>query len=301
MTLAIKTAVFPVAGLGTRSLPATKAIPKEMLCVVDKPVLQYAVEEAAAAGVETFIFVISRGKAALEDHFDYHPELYGLLEARNKIQELARARSAELPEGNLIFVRQAQPLGLGHAIWCARRVVGRVPFAVLLPDEIFLCKRPLLAQMVDVYEQVGGNLLAVREVERELTDRYGILDVARDDGRVAVVRGLREKPKPADAPSTLSIVGRYILQPEVFDMLDDREEGAGGEIQLTDGLARLIGRQPVHGLRFDGERYDCGSRLGFIAANIAFGLANEELSGRLLQQIDEILGRSMPEPVSVKM
>ncbi len=291
MTQPIKTAVFPVAGLGTRSLPATKAIPKEMLCVVDKPVLQYAVEEAAAAGVETFVFVISRGKVALEDHFDYHPELYGLLTARGKTQELERARSAELPPGNLVFVRQAEPLGLGHAIWCARRVVGRVPFAVLLPDEIFLCRQALLAQMVDVYDRVGGNLLAVREVEPELTDRYGILDVETDDGSVASVCGLAEKPKPAEAPSNLSIVGRYILQPEVFDMLDDVRQGAGGEIQLTDAIAQLIGRQAVHGVRFEGERYDCGSRLGFIAANLAFGLANDELSERLRQQVGTILER----------
>ncbi len=291
MTQPIKTAVFPVAGLGTRSLPATKAIPKEMLCVVDKPVLQYAVEEAAAAGVETFVFVISRGKVALEDHFDYHPELYGLLTARGKTAELERARSAELPPGHLVFVRQAEPLGLGHAIWCARRVVGRVPFAVLLPDEIFLCRQALLAQMVDVYDRVGGNLLAVREVERELTDRYGILDVESDDGSVASVRALAEKPKPAEAPSNLSIVGRYILQPEVFDMLDDVRQGAGGEIQLTDAIAQLIGRQAVHGLRFEGERYDCGSRLGFIAANLAFGLANDELSERLRQQVGTILER----------
>jgi len=285
MSEPVKVAVFPVAGLGTRSLPATKAVPKEMLCVVDKPVLQYAVEEAKAAGIEEFVFVSSRGKTALEDHFDENAELYATLEARKKPDQLKAARDAELPPGQFSFVRQAQPLGLGHAVWCARHLVGNRPFAVLLPDEIFKCKTPLLAQMTKAYAGRGGNMIAVREVPKALTSRYGILAIGQDDGTVAEVTGLVEKPKPEEAPSDLSIVGRYILQPEVFGHLDRQERGAGGEIQLTDAMARLIGTQPFHGVRFEGDRFDCGDKVGFIAANLAYGLDRPDLADALRRAI----------------
>lgn len=285
MSEPVKVAVFPVAGLGTRSLPATKAVPKEMLCVVDKPVLQYAVEEAKAAGIEEFIFVSSRGKTALEDHFDRNDELYATLEARKKAEQLKAAQDAELPPGQFSFVRQAQPLGLGHAVWCARHLVGNRPFAVLLPDEIFKCQTPLLAQMAKAYAGRGGNLIAVREVPKALTSRYGILAVGQDDGTVAEVTGLVEKPKPEEAPSDLSVVGRYILQPEVFAHLDRQERGAGGEIQLTDAMARLIGSQPFHGVRFEGDRFDCGDKVGFIAANLAYGLDRPDLAAALREAV----------------
>jgi UTP--glucose-1-phosphate uridylyltransferase len=289
MSEPVKVAVFPVAGLGTRSLPATKAVPKEMLCVVDKPVLQYAVEEAKAAGIEEFIFVSSRGKTALEDHFDRNDELYSTLEARKKAEQLKAARDAELPPGQFSFVRQAQPLGLGHAVWCARHLVGRRPFAVLLPDEIFKCQTPLLAQMTKAYAGHGGNMIAVREVPKALTSRYGILAIGQDDGTVAEVTGLVEKPKPEEAPSDLSIVGRYILQPEVFAHLDRQERGAGGEIQLTDAMARLIGHQPFHGVRFEGDRFDCGDKVGFIAANLAYGLDRPDLAADLREAVSRYL------------
>jgi UTP--glucose-1-phosphate uridylyltransferase len=281
MPTPVKVAVFPVAGLGTRSLPATKAVPKEMLCVVDKPVIQYAVEEAKEAGIEDFIFVTSRGKSALEDHFDLNHELYAVLEQRGKTAALEAARGAELKPGHYAFVRQAEPLGLGHAVWCAAQLVGDRPFAVLLPDEVFKCRRSLLAQMTDAYDRLGGNLLAVREVPREHTSRYGILATGADDGTVAEVTGLVEKPKPAEAPSLLSIVGRYILQPEVFAELGRHETGAGGEIQLTDAMAKLIGRQPFHGVRFEGDRFDCGDKAGFIAANVAYGLDRPDLAAAI--------------------
>jgi UTP--glucose-1-phosphate uridylyltransferase len=289
MSEPVKVAVFPVAGLGTRSLPATKAVPKEMLCVVDKPVLQYAVEEAKAAGIEEFVFVSSRGKTALEDHFDENAELYASLESRKKVEQLKAARDAELPPGQFSFVRQAQPLGLGHAVWCARHLVGNRPFAVLLPDEIFKCRTALLAQMVKAYGAHGGNLIAVREVPKAQTSRYGILAIGQDDGTVAEVTGLVEKPKPEEAPSDLSIVGRYILQPEVFSHLDRQERGAGGEIQLTDAMARLIGSQPFHGVRFEGDRFDCGDKVGFIAANLAYGLDRPDLSAALRETVSRYL------------
>ncbi len=281
--------MFPVAGLGTRSLPATKAVPKEMLCVVDKPVIQYAVEEAMAAGIEHIIFVTSRGKSALEDHFDRFFELEGVLDRRGKTAELAAVRATALPPGQCSFVRQVEPLGLGHAVWCAREIVCGEPFAVLLPDEVFKCATPLLAQMVDAYGRVGGNVLVMREVPREQTQRYGILDVDGDDGRIATVKGLVEKPRPEDAPSTLSIVGRYILQPKVFGNLDRQERGADGEIQLTDAMIGLIGHQPFHGARFDGDRFDCGDKVGFIAANVAYALDRPELADKVREAVAALL------------
>jgi len=279
----VRKAVFPVGGLGTRFLPATKAMPKEMLPVVDKPLIQYAVEEAAAAGVEEFIFVTGRGKSAIEDHFDHSWELQDSLTARGKTAELAEIQSWLPAPGQVAYTRQQEPLGLGHAVWCARHLVGDEPFAVLLADDIVLSETPCLKQMVEVYGQVGGNLVAVMDVPREHTQRYGVLDVVKDDGRLAEAKGLVEKPAPEVAPSTLSIIGRYILQPEVFEELDRREKGAGGEIQLTDAMARTIGRVDFHGLRFEGARFDCGSKAGFLEASIAFALARPDLGDEMAE------------------
>ena len=274
----LRKAVFPVGGHGTRFLPATKAVPKEMLPVVDRPLIQYAVEEARAAGIEEFIFVTGRGKSAIEDHFDSAPELADALEAGGKTALLGELNAPVLKAGQISFTRQQAPLGLGHAVWCARHLVGDEPFAVLLPDDLVQAKRPCLAQMVEAYGEVGGNLVAVMDVPREQTNRYGILDVTSDDGRLAKARGLVEKPKPEDAPSTLSIIGRYILQPEVFRELDKQKTGAGGEIQLTDAMAGTIGELPFHGLRFEGIRYDCGNKAGFLEATVAFALERDDLA-----------------------
>jgi len=273
----VRKAVFPVGGLGTRFLPATKALPKEMLPIVDKPLVQYAVEEAAAAGVEEFIFVTGRGKAAIEDHFDHSYELEDLLSSRDKRSELDALRAAIPDAGQVAYTRQQESLGLGHAVWCARNLVGDEPFAVLLADDLILADTPCLKQMVDAATETEGNVVAVMDVPREHTARYGILDVGRDDGHLAEVRGLVEKPDPAVAPSTLSVIGRYILMPEVFDHLGKMEPGVGGEIQLTDAMAKMIGTQPFHGLRFEGERFDCGDKLGFLQATVAFGLARDDL------------------------
>lgn len=277
----IRKAVFPVAGLGTRFLPATKAMPKEMLTLVDRPLIQHAVDEARAAGIEQFIFVTSRGKGALEDHFDSNNDLKRTLEARDKQRELAILQTTEIPSGDLLFARQRDPLGLGHAVWCARHLVGREPFAILLPDDVVLAKTPCLKQMIETYDEIGGNVVAVVDVPREQTNRYGILDIESDDGKLSKIKGLVEKPSPELAPSTLSIIGRYILQPEIFDELESRRIGAGGEIQLTDSMARLIGRQPFHGMRYEGTRYDCGDKIGFIEANVAFSLADSDIGGKV--------------------
>ena len=274
----IRKAVFPVAGLGTRFLPATKAVPKEMLPVVDRPLIQYAVEEALAAGIEDIIFVTGRGKSAIEDHFDHAIELEGVLSGRGKEAELAAARGPVLSAGRIAYTRQQEALGLGHAVWCAREFVGDEPFAVLLADDLVMAETPCLKQMVDVHEKTGGNVVAVMDVPREHTNRYGILDVGADDGKLAEITGLVEKPDPKDAPSTLSIIGRYILLPRIFSELDRHEKGAGGEIQLTDAMARMIGGAPFDGLRFEGRRFDCGDKVGFLEANIAFALARDDLA-----------------------
>jgi UTP--glucose-1-phosphate uridylyltransferase len=275
----VRKAVFPVAGLGTRFLPATKSIPKEMLTVVDKPLIQHAVEEAREAGIEQFIFVTGRMKTAMEDHFDLSFELEATLSERGKTKELEQLRAALPPAGDVSYVRQQRPLGLGHAVWCARHLVGDEPFAVMLPDDMVLAETGCLKQMVDVYAETGGNVVAVVDVPREHTRRYGILDVAHDDGRLATVRGLVEKPVPEEAPSTLSIIGRYILQPEIFVHISQIGRGAGNEIQLTDAMVRLIGGdRPFHGLRFAGRRYDCGDKLGWLEANIAFAMAREDIA-----------------------
>jgi len=277
MPQAPRKAIFPVGGLGTRFLPATKALPKEMLPVVDKPLIQYAVEEARAAGIEEFIFVTGRGKSAIEDHFDQSYELRDTLMARDKKAELDALEDMLLEPGQVAYIRQQEPLGLGHAVWCARHLVHGEPVAVVSADDLVLSEVPCLKQVMDAYTEVGGNLAAVMDVPREQTDRYGILDVIEDDGRLARARGLVEKPAPADAPSTLSIIGRYILEPAVFDELNRQETGAGGEIQLTDAMARTIGQVPFHGLRFEGQRFDCGSKAGYLEANLAYALQRDDL------------------------
>jgi len=282
----IRKAVFPVAGLGTRFLPATKAIPKEMLTIVDRPLIQYVVEEARAAGIEEFIFVTGRGKAAIEDHFDHAYELEKTLESRGKRLALEELQ-AWLPEaGSVMYTRQPEPLGLGHAVWCARHLVGSEPFAVLLPDELVLNDEPCLKQLVAIHSQTGGNVLGVFDVPRDQTNRYGILEVGADDGELVEVKGLVEKPDPDSAPSTLSITGRYILMPDIFDILSEQQKGAGGEIQLTDAMARMIGQGPFHGLRFKGERHDCGNVNGFLRANIAFGLARGDVAPALKDYLE---------------
>jgi UTP--glucose-1-phosphate uridylyltransferase len=273
----LRKAVLPVAGLGTRFLPATKAIAKEMLPVVDKPLIQYAIEEARAAGIEQFCMVTGRGKTALVEHFDIAFELEATLRERGKQEALAALEPTQVEPGSLVTVRQQEPLGLGHAIWCARAFVGNDPFAILLPDDLVLSETPCLRQLADVYRDTGGNVVAVTEVPHEHTDRYGILDVGHDDGRLAEVRGLVEKPKPEEAPSNLSIIGRYVLMPEVIDALARMERGAGGEVQLTDGMASLIGHQPFHGLRYEGRRFDCGDKAGFLEAQIAFALKRPDV------------------------
>jgi len=273
----LRKAVLPVAGLGTRFLPATKVMAKEMLTVVDKPLIQYAVEEARAAGIEEFCFITGRGKTALVEHFDVAYELEATLRERNRTEALAVLEASSVEPGTLVAVRQQRPLGLGHAIWCARAFIGDDPFAIMLPDDLILADTSWVKQLKDVYEQTGGNVISVEEVPRDQTHRYGILKVGQDDGRVAEVLGLVEKPKPEDAPSNLSVIGRYVLMPEVIGHLAKMERGAGNEIQLTDGMAKLIGHQPFHGVRCVGKRFDCGSKEGYLEAQIAFALARPDL------------------------
>lgn len=290
MTIPVRKAVFPVGGLGTRFLPATKAMPKEMLPIVDKPLIQYAVEEAAAAGIEEFIFVTGRGKTAIEDHFDRSYELESILRARGKVSLLQTALSMIPENGRVSYTRQGEPLGLGHAVWCARELVGDEPFAVLLADDLVLADSPCMHQMVEAYRSVGGNLVAVMDVPRAHTNRYGVLDVSRDDGRLVAARGMVEKPLPKAAPSTVCAIGRYLLEPEVFHHLGRLEQGAGNEIQLTDALAQMIGRRPFHGLRFSGTRFDCGSKTGFLEATIAFALKRADLRDQVSRLLEKYHG-----------
>ena len=275
-TRRVRKAVLPVAGLGTRVLPAVKAIPKEMLPIVDRPVIEYAVDEARAAGIEEFIFVTARGKASIEDHFDRAPALEATLESRGRSAELASVQSSTLVDGNVTFTRQHTPRGLGHAVWCARHAVGDEPFGVILPDDLIQAPRPCLGQLIEAHERVGGNVVAAVDVAREDTNRYGVLDVTSDDGKLAAAKGLVEKPDPEVAPSTLSIIGRYVLDPAVMRQLDRQEPGRGGEIQLTDAMAATIGEVPFHGLRFDGRRFDCGNKAGYVEATLAFALEHPE-------------------------
>ncbi len=275
----VRKAVFPVAGLGTRFLPATKAVPKEMLTVVDRPLIQYAVEEALDAGIEQMIFVTGRGKTALEDHFDIAYELEAVMRGRGKSLDVLD--SSRMPPGSVVAVRQQEPLGLGHAIWCAREIVGDEPFAVFLPDEVMVGSPNCTRQLVDAYEKVGGNVVAMLEVPPEETHKYGVVDPGARDGRLTEIRGLVEKPAPGTAPSNLMLPGRYVLQPEIMDALGKVGRGAGGEIQLTDAMAAMIGEQPFHGLTFDGERHDCGHMLGFVIANVALALKRDDVAPAL--------------------
>jgi UTP--glucose-1-phosphate uridylyltransferase len=283
----IRKAVFPVAGLGTRFLPATKAIPKEMLPVVDRPLIQYAVDEAREAGIELMIFVTGRGKSAIEDHFDIAYELEHTMSSRGK--DLSVLDPTRLGPGNCAYVRQQVPMGLGHAIWCAREFVGDEPFAIFLPDEFMHGSPGCMAQMVAEYNQVGGNLLSVLEVPREQVSSYGVIDPGTSEGKLTEVRGLVEKPAVEAAPSNLIISGRYILQPEVMRVLAAQEKGAGGEIQLTDAMAQMIGSQPFHAVTFDGARYDCGSKTGYIEANLAVALARPDMGDEVRRIAQRLL------------
>jgi UTP--glucose-1-phosphate uridylyltransferase len=281
MPTRVRKAVFPVAGLGTRLLPATKSIPKEMVTIVDRPLIQYAVDEAREAGIEQLIFVTGRGKSALVDYFDQAVELEASLRDKGKNLDILAPSNAKF--GEVVTVRQQQPLGLGHAVWCARHIVGDEPFAVLLPDELMIGRPNCLAQMVEAYERVGGNLVAALEVPDSETHKYGVIDPGESDGRLTEIRGMVEKPAPGTAPSNLMLPGRYILQPDVMRALDAQERGAGGEIQLTDAMAKLIGSQSFHAYRFDGERYDCGSAVGFVIANLAVAMQRDDVSPAVRQ------------------
>jgi len=285
MSKRVRKAIFPVAGLGTRLLPATKTIPKEMITVVDRPLIQYAVDEAREAGIEELIFVTGRGKSALVDYFDQAVELEATLTEKGKSLDVLEPSRARF--GELVTVRQQRPLGLGHAVWCARHIVGDEPFAVLLPDELMIGSPNCLAQLVEAYERFGGNVVAALEVPDGETRKYGVIDPGGSDGRITEIRGMVEKPAPGTAPSNLMLPGRYILQPEVMRALDAQETGAGGEIQLTDAMAKLIGVQPFHAVLFDGQRYDCGSASGFVIANLAVALQREDVA----PAVREFLGR----------
>ncbi|TNE36844.1 MAG: UTP--glucose-1-phosphate uridylyltransferase GalU [Alphaproteobacteria bacterium] len=285
----VRKAVFPVAGLGTRFLPATKAVPKELLPIVDRPLIQYAIEECMAAGIDEFVFVNGRGKSAIDDYLDHAFELETILHEKGNTEALDLLKSTKPEPGKVAVVRQQQPLGLGHAVWCAKNFVGHEPFAVVLPDDFVDATPGAMAQMVAAYEKTGGNVIAVENVPLEMTNRYGVLDPGADDGSLVEVKGLVEKPEPAEAPSTLTIYGRYILLPEVFDHLDAHETGAGGEIQLTDAMAKMIATHPFHGLRVVGTRYDCGSKLGFLKANMAMALARDEFSQDLREIMSDLL------------
>jgi UTP--glucose-1-phosphate uridylyltransferase len=281
MPTRVRKAVFPVAGLGTRLLPATKSIPKEMITIVDRPLIQYAVDEAREAGIEQLIFVTGRGKSSLVDYFDQAFELEATLKDKGKSLDVLAPSNAKF--GEVVTVRQQQPLGLGHAVWCARHIVGDEPFAVLLPDELMMGSPNCLSQMMKAYERVGGNIVAALEVPDSETHKYGVIDPGATDGRLTEIRGMVEKPAPGTAPSNLMLPGRYILQPAVMDALDAKEKGAGGEIQLTDAMAKLIGTQPFHAFLFDGQRYDCGSAAGFVIANVAVALQRDDVSPALRQ------------------
>lgn len=283
----IKKAVFPVAGLGTRFLPATKALPKEMLPVVDKPLIQYAVEEALNAGIEQIIFVTGRGKTALEDHFDKSYELEDILRSKNKDDDLKAVLSLVPETGTIVYTRQNEPLGLGHAIWCARDVVGDEPFAVLLADDLVKSEKPVLSQMIQRFCRLRASMVAVMEVPPEDTDKYGIIRGKDIEDNVIQIDGLVEKPKPSEAPSNLAIIGRYILTPEIFSILGEKKKGAGNEIQITDAMEILLKKQPIFGYRFEGRRFDCGNKAGFQMANVAFALDRPDIRDRLLPFLRE--------------
>ncbi|MDH5528928.1 MAG: UTP--glucose-1-phosphate uridylyltransferase GalU [Paracoccaceae bacterium] len=277
-------AIFPVAGLGTRFLPATKSIPKEIMTLVDRPLIQYAIDEARAAGIKEFIFVTSRGKGALEDYFDHSHELESTLRKAGKEDLLEALRDTNMESGAIAYIRQHKALGLGHAVWCARRLIGQEPFAVILPDDVIAAEKPCLQQMVEAHAETGGNMVAAMEVPSEKTSAYGILDIRDDMGALVSVKGMVEKPAANTAPSNLAVIGRYILTPKIFQHLNRLKSGAGGEVQLTDAIAEEISRSNnVYGFRFRGQRFDCGSKAGFLQATVAFGLAREELHEEFIQ------------------
>ena len=289
MTRRVRKAVLPVAGLGTRVLPGAKTTPKNLLNVVDRPILSYIVEEARAAGIEHFVFIVGRGQGAIEDYFDASPEIEGILEAKGKTDILADLRR-DLPEpGGMSFVRQMAPKGLGHAVWCARHVIGDEPFAVMLPDMLMAAQPPALKQAVDAYEKVGGNIVVVEPAPEGEAHKYGIVALEGQVGRLNRMTGMVEKPAPGTEPSNLLISGRYILQPEIFDILETQERGAGGEIQLTDGMAKLMQGQDFHALEYDGVTYDCGDKIGLLRANVAFALRRPELADAARKAIRELL------------
>jgi UTP--glucose-1-phosphate uridylyltransferase len=287
-TMKVKKAVFPVAGLGTRFLPATKAMPKEMLPVVDKPLIQYAVEEALASGIEHLIFVTGSGKSALENHFDRSFQLEETLRQRQKLEILKEIESLVPKSGTIIYTRQSEPLGLGHAIWCARDIVGDEPFAVLLADDLIKSETPVLQQMINEFDRIRASTVAVIEVPKEETSRYGILDAEQTTEKTFRVNGMVEKPPADEAPSNMAVIGRYILTPRIFDILGEQEKGAGGEIQLTDAMSQLLKEQPIFGYRFKGTRFDCGDKAGFQMANLAFALEHPEIKDTLLPYLKKM-------------
>lgn len=283
-------AVFPVAGLGTRFLPATKSIPKEIMTLVDRPLIQYAIDEARAAGIKEFIFVTSRGKSALEDYFDHAPELESELRKKGKTELLEALKETNMDSGAIAYVRQNRPMGLGHAVWCARRLIGDEPFAVLLPDDVIAAEKPCLQQMVEAYDQTGGCMVATMEVPPAKAGSYGVLDIAEDMGAIVRAKGMVEKPKAEEAPSNLAVIGRYILSPKVLNNLNRMKQGAGGEIQLTDAIAEEVnGKAGVYGYRFRGQRYDCGSKAGFLQATVAFGLSRPDLCGEFGAYLNDMM------------
>ena len=282
-------AIFPVAGLGTRFLPATKSVPKEIMTLVDRPLVQYAIDEARAAGIKEFIFVTSRGKGALEDYFDHSPVLEQELRKKGKDQLLEVLKDTYMDSGAIAYIRQHRAMGLGHAVWCARRLIANEPFAVILPDDVIAAEKPCLQQMVEAYAETGGNMVAAMEVAPEQTSSYGVLDVAEDHGSVVSVKGMVEKPKASEAPSNLAVIGRYILGPSVLRNLRQMKSGAGGEIQLTDAIAQDIGSDvPVSGFRFEGERFDCGSKAGFLQATVSFALSRPDLRDDLMAHLNKV-------------
>jgi len=283
-------AIFPVAGLGTRFLPATKSVPKEIMTLVDRPLIQYAIDEARAAGIKEFIFVTSRGKGALEDYFDHSPVLEAELRKKDKKELLEILKSTNMDSGAIAYIRQHKALGLGHAVWCAKRLIGNEPFAVILPDDVIAAETPCLQQMVEAYEENPGCMVAAMEVPQERTKAYGVLDVKETNGPLITVKGMVEKPQPEEAPSNLAVIGRYILTPNVMRHLNKRQTGAGGEIQLTDAIdAEIDAGRPVYGYRFNGQRFDCGSKAGFLQATVSFGLAREDLRESLMEYIQDVV------------
>ena len=283
-------AIFPVAGLGTRFLPATKSIPKEIMTLVDRPLIQYAIDEARAAGIKEFIFVTARGKSALEDYFDIAPELENTLRKKGKDELLRTLKSTNMDSGEIAYIRQNKAMGLGHAVWCARRLLGNEPFAVILPDDVIAAEKPCLQQMMEAHAEIGGNMVAAMEVPKDKTTSYGVLGVQQDMGSVVSVNDMVEKPAVEDAPSNLAVIGRYILTPNVMRNLNKAKSGAGGEVQLTDAIAQEIGASgDVYGFRFRGQRYDCGSKAGFLQATVAFGLARDDLRDEFSDFIDSMV------------